>query len=348
VRDVYLGALSFEPRATEGFRRWIADPERDSGRASVVVMLDYGGSATSGIEAARLRAHIYDEVISIGAARGLTISKQASLPYSSRSLWAALDELSLSSADRIQLDISCMTRMHAMAAGVYFARHVDDMEWSIGYTTPASYGHLDDSTSSGGWRDTLFIPLGRDASLKNQGMALGLLICGHEAARAAVALEEIEPAAGVIVSVTNRDRPDLHRLSAERNKVVTDHLLSLRMPGPRAASLLKSFTSDGWELETVALETRLKDIAAVVRQIHAGASQIEPPAPIVLFPFGPKNVTFDAAFLLSSWYGTQSWAVCPIHRSHSVDYSDGVDETFITSCSEYRTVLSARKRRGSA
>jgi hypothetical protein len=266
-------------------------------------------------------------------------------PHSVRSLQAVLRKLRISKSDHVTADISCMTRTHLIAA----ARHLRqfglrDFNWTVTYTAPASYGLADNARVSGGWSDTLLLPLGRRPSFRNQGMALGLLLCGHESSRAGIALDALEPAAGIAVIAQRTHRPDVHRTVEDNNEQVLSHLLSLRMPGPRAASLLKSFTSDGWEVMTIDMDRCLHDLSNIVKQLVAGASQLVPPAPIVLYPFGPKFEILIAALLLSISYGEFSWAICPLHKAHTSDYSDGIDRTYRLEGSEVRTVISALPR----
>src|SRR5690242_19342975 len=165
------------------------------------------------------------------------------------------------------------------------------------------------------------LPLGDDPSLRNQGVAVGVMLLGSEADRAAVALNEFEPAAGVMLLSRRRSRPDFCRSVLHQNSLLSSYLQSLKMPGPRGRSITKYFPSGGWELQEVELDNVVADIAGNLSNVVAAASEIH--APVILYPFGPKIIVFAAGLYLALQYPVASWAVYPVAKTHAVNYSDG-------------------------
>ena len=169
------------------------------------------------------------------------------------------------------------------------------------------------------------LPLGNDPSLSNQGVALGVMLLGSEADRSAIALNEFEPAAGVIVLSCRRARPDFYRSVRRNNALLIPYLRGLRMPGPRGRSIVKYFPSGGWESEEIQMDDVVADTARCLSQVVAAASEIH--APVIMFPFGPKIVVFATSLYLALQYPEASWAVYPVANTHLVNYSDGSDRT---------------------
>jgi hypothetical protein len=244
-------------------------------------------------------------------------------PYAMRSLEDTINYHG-TLCDRLAVDLTCFTRPHVLAACQALAGLSAATRWRVGYTTPFSYGDLDTPSASGGWRDTLVLPLASDASLENEGLAVGIMLLGHQGERAAIALDQLEPAVGISVLTRRTDRPDIHRATLAQNRPLLEHLGRLRMPGPKRHEIAEYFASGGWSLESVKFDDLVPDVSRTLSPVMRSARALR--APIVLYPFGPKLVVFLYAFAMAAHYPRGSWAIYPVARTHPLNYSDGVDE----------------------
>lgn len=232
-------------------------------------------------------------------------------PYSYRAGQRAVaDALAGLGASHVVLDVSCLTKIHAiaLAAPSVFAA---SLPWQIAYSMPETYGHLESSAGTGpGWRDVLVLPIGDSADVANETHARGIILAGHEGDRLVIALAETEPAGGVIITTNTERRPDLRKESERRNRKVTQ--------------LLVGRGDERWSIEDIAL----KDPAALSRAVETEINKaLAEAAPVLLYPFGPKPFVALGAMQLAATPDLQGWFVYPIAVSYDVDYSYGVGNT---------------------
>ncbi len=314
----FLAALSFEERCSAALVDWQRQDDRSARSA---VFFSYEDRATPDLEATVARESNWARIVDFAESASLPVLRRRLDPYSigdfENYIAAAAEE-----ADEILIDLSCFTKPHLMAAARAVLRLDQATAWSVCYSSPYSYGNLNAPAARGGWQDTLVLPLGNDPSLTNQGMALGFVLAGMEADRTAIALNELEPASGLIVFSRRHDRPDLQRVTIANNSLLLAHLRELRMPGPQGRRILPYFHSGGWEVDKLQLEIITAEIGRCLGRLVTAAESIG--SPIILFPFGPKIAVFLASLYLAREYPNSSWAVYPIPKTHPIDYSDGV------------------------
>lgn len=327
--ETFVLALSFEPRVTAAFEVYAA--QRGAGR---LVCLDYRSTSTPGLDAASRRSSAYAALSVSAKAAGWSIVRRNVDAYSSRGLRRILEEVA-SDSDRLVVDLTCMTRAHAVAAASALA--CISCEWTTVYSLPDSYGQL--KANRGDWRDTLFVPLSEDSEFRNQGMSLGVLLLGHEAARVTIALEEIEPSAGIVLIAESAGRPDVHRLTERSNAETLAYLESLVSAGPRAGRLRGASGLSGWLRKHVDAADPAGSVSADIGRLVRDAKVATPSVPIVLFPFGPKNLVFSVSYLLARLYPHWSWCICPVSRTHPLDYSFGVAGILTIRRAEYESAV---------
>jgi hypothetical protein len=320
-RICLLGALSFEDRCSASLATW---RNENAGAVRSAVFFSYEDRATPDLEANVVREANWRKISKIADSESIQISRSAIDPYSMGQLETHISAAA-AEADEVAIDLSCFTKLHLMAVARAVLRLEGRITWSVCYSSPFSYGNLNAPASRGGWQDTLVLPLGDDPSLANQGMALGLLLAGMEADRTAIAMSELEPASGLIILSRSEDRPDLQRLTLANNALLFAHLRGLRMPGPLGKRILPYFPSGGWETDKIRTKDVVRDMTGCLSRVVTAAEAIR--APIILFPFGPKIVIFLASLYLAQHYPGGSWAIYPIAKTHTLDYSDGVRST---------------------
>lgn len=316
-RKLLIAALSFEDRCLGALGSLLAE-----GEPFDVAVLEYGTDATPGREAHSLRSANLTTLRELCEPAGVAINRVSINPYAMGPLEKLLRECGEKYSE-VFVDVSCLTRPHVLAAATALAGV--SFTWRVGYTSPQTYGDLNAPRGYGGWQDTLLLPLGPDPSLSREGVAIGILLVGHEAARSGIALDELEPATGLAVSTYVDDRPDLHRRALAQHDALLTHLFALRMPGPEGRKVLPYFPSGGWEREMIDLGDAVASIAHVSERVLDAAAALN--APIVLYPFGPKVVVFSFGMLLALSYPQASWAMYPVPRTHPLTYSDGTAKT---------------------
>ena len=317
MSEIFIGALSFERRCIGALLAYLAEHDR----VGDAILLDYAGDATPGADALERRNAHYDAISRACAERNVRAIRTRVSPYAMTPLRDIVRSASVT-ANRVVVDITCMTRPHVLSVA---ATVTEFDSWLVGYTRAVGYGNLGAADANGGWRDTLVLPLHEDATLRNEGVALGLVLLGHEPARTGLALDELEPGAGIVVSSLDQARPDLQRVALRTHGPLLNYLERLRMPGPRGALLHNYIDREGWDEAIVRLDALADDAEAIARPLIAAARAVQ--GPIVLYPFGPKITCFVFGRILATAYREASWAVYPIPRSHPLDYSSGVGLT---------------------
>jgi hypothetical protein len=316
-----LAALSFEDRCIASLAQWRAT---DAGVVKSAVYFSYDDQATPSLRASGARESNWLRITDTAKSSGISVSRCPLDPYSMGALESYIDAAG-SEYDKIVVDLSCFTKVHLMAVARAVLKLGAGTAWSICYSSPFSYGDLNNPVARGGWQDNLVLPLGDDPSLTKQGMAVGVLLAGIEADRAAIAMSALEPASGLIVVSCTEGRPDMHRLAMANNSLLFTHLRNLRMPGPLGKEMLPYFPSGGWETEKVYMNNVIEGVPGCLRKVVHAAAALN--APIVLFPFGPKIVIFVASLYLARHYPAASWAIYPVPKTHPLDYSDGTRVT---------------------
>ncbi|GAA1451998.1 hypothetical protein GCM10009641_87360 [Mycobacterium cookii] len=318
--NVFLvGALSYEERCVGALA---ALSRRD--RELQGVFLDYGTTATPGATATTRRQTNWEKIEDITRSQtDWVCHRSSSNPYAMDDLAQVLDDAAKLERGRLVVDVTCMTKPHLLAAASWLAVH-PEVSWTLAYATPKNYGDVQRSIDSG-VQATLTLPLGPHPSLRNQGLSLGLFILGAEAGRAAIALEELEPSAGLIVLVTRSDRADFEANTLAQNDQLVSYLSSLVLAGPRVvdSGFAQIWPSKGWEFREFRNETLVSDTYNhLVNELIPAAELLD--SPIVLYPFGPKDAVFMASFVLARLYPHASWSIYPVLDTHPLDYSEGL------------------------
>lgn len=306
--SLWVAAISFEERCVASAIRLC-----EAGRAPTRGLLLEYPTQVRPVEQDRIRRQRnrqqLDVLVSKGAF-GEGLDFVAADPYSYRAAQSVLsDALASAQGASVVLDVSCLTKIHAVALAdpSVFALNTT---WELAYTLPETYGYLDSTRTGGaGWRDVLFLPIGASAGLTNESDSRGVILAGHEGDRLIVALAEVEPAGGVLITATAPDRPDLRRESTRRNDKVS--------------RLLASRSSGQWVERVIDIREPNVLAEAVEPQTKEAAAA---DAPVILFPFGPKPFVSLAAMQLAG-ASLEAWFVYPIPLGYDVDYSYGIGRT---------------------
>jgi hypothetical protein len=179
----------------------------------------------------------------------------------------------------------------------------------ISYTQPDNYGSLDDSEINK-WSDVLIAPLNIGSSFRKEEESRGIIIAGFEVHRVMVALDELEPAAGLILVGRRTGRPDQFRLSNRRHQYLIDRLT--KRTGGRW--IVESPNIFGFEEVTRLIDNEI-DLASIND------------APVILFPFGPKPLVFSVTYRLATRYGDATWFLYTVPAKRDIEYSEGISDT---------------------
>lgn len=219
--------------------------------------------------------------------------------------------------DIIVVDVTCMTRVHLLALSSAVLSMQDwPAEIYFCYATPQSYGFQAGVLS--GWKDTLFVPIGRKRFFKREGHARGIVLAGHAGERLSVALQELEPASGRLIYAKMEGRPDLLLRAKEANAFIESRLRLLTMPRANGQARV----SDNWRVDVVGMN----DFAALSEILSDEVSKVRPDGgPIMIYPFGPKPHTLFASLFLASQPDIQAWAIYPVPEEFDARYSVGVN-----------------------
>lgn len=312
LRDVrcalWCGALSFEERCKASLMELQAIDIEAHG-----VLVDYHTSISPSNQAEDLRNSNWKSMEVLGSRifpDGLKrIKCSAYLFQEFQDLLAR--EIDRRAPDCVILDMTCLTKVHALAAAAFIATTESRFEVLLAYSIPENYGFVSSSPGEPlAWRDILIAPLADTAMLFNEASGRGIIMPGHEADRLIIALGEIEPAAGVIVVAEARKRPDLRQVTEGKNRKTIKQLSRVR--GGR------------WRKSVVGLAD-FESLSTIIEEEVALAQEHE--APVIIFPYGPKSLLFAAAWQLTRDYPEASWFVYPIPVTYDADYSSGIEET---------------------
>lgn len=307
---LWVGALSFEERCKAS----IIELAKHNIKLKEGIFLDYRTKIYPPTEAEEQRNLIWDELQILGEEVFLDgIRKEDISPYLFQSFENFLEnKIENSSISALIIDITCLTKIHAIAAASILARVKMPNKWGFTYSIPENYGTLDSSGKElPAWRDIIIAPLAETGLLFYEESGRGIIIPGHEADRLIISLGEIEPAGGIIIIAHTQNRPDLKYLTLRKNQ--------------QTISQLTKRLKNNWEKQLISI-TDLPQLCILVRREIELARQHM--APVILFPFGPKSILFAVAYLLTLEYSESSWFVYPIPTYYDADYSSGIEKTF--------------------
>lgn len=301
-RTAWVGAASFEERSVAS----LVDMSSKAATLSSIFIMNYTTTVQPAALAGRLRAANTRSIQQLGKRLHVDTADEIEVaPYSFGAFHRLLEEV-LRKHSTVLIDVSCITKVHALAAAAVAVKAISHRIY-IAYTTPENYPGLAGSSTGVGWRDIIVAPFGSSARFFNESSGRGIVVAGHEADRLIVALAEIEPAGGTVVIGRSKTRPDLGEVSHRRNKSIVRQLTSMR-------------TAD-WKTVSVNL-TDFSAMSAIAAAEIERAKKYD--APVILFPFGPKPLIFAAACELAAVYGENSWFVYPVPASYDIDYSEGI------------------------
>jgi len=313
-RSLWLGMTSFEERCSASLEA-LAEMRV---RVSAATALEYAELLTGSYEERQVRGETWRRMLS--AAESISpgnFTKEDIAAYSYQGLQERVRTLiEKGQYDCVIFDITCMTKVHAMALATLTRNLRDKVNCYAAYSIPENYNHVGDRKKMMGWRDIILAPLVDAATLVNESQSRGIVIPGHEADRLIVALAELEPSGGKIIFTNTPRRPDLRYVSQKVNNKAIRQLTRKR--------------SSAWSSVFVEL-LDAGSLADLVSQEAAYARKES--APVILFPYGPKAFIFLAALTLAGEYPEASWFVYPVPYSYFIDYTDGIERVVWMSLS---------------
>jgi hypothetical protein len=308
VDTAWVGAVSFEERCVGSLVALAADGQR----IDRAILLDYPTKAApAAVDQAR-RGENADAISrAVLQMSGRAPERRQIAPYASESLWLLLEEIANEMRPTtVFFDISCLTKVHAISLAAALASEFHHLRWRVAYTMPESYGDLAAFSASSSWRDIIIGPVAESAVLFNEAQSRGIIVPGHEGDRLVVALAELEPSGGLVLFGDAKGRPDLRRLSEQKNQRILRHLIGLR--------------SGSWTQARVGVADWQTAARLVAKEIELARRS---DAPIILFPFGPKSLLFVIAAQLAAEYPEASWFVYPVPSMYDANYSEGIGRT---------------------
>jgi len=300
----WFGINSFEDRCLASLSRLLTAGIK----CSRLCFVDYPTSAQPEADDRRIRKSHRESAASIATSFGETLFNPTVEAYASAGLEFELVKFSGEVGNRRWvIDISCLTKIHVITLATFLASDAAKVATIfLVYTSPRAYGNLDQVSKQIGWNDVIIAPVAATAKMHNEGDSRGLVIAGHESERLWSALNEIEPASGVLVLGRIPTRPDITRLSEKINKGVIKH-----MSIDYAAA---------WTRQVVDVSDTKTLEELVAQEIEKAAKD---DAPMILYPFGPKSLILAAAGQLLKGYPSGSWFVYPVPAGYDLTYSEG-------------------------
>lgn len=306
---VWLGINSFEERCLASLTRLC-----DSGvPLAAVYFVDYPTVAFPEADDRRIRKSHREAAALLAQRAGAAFYNPSVEAYASAGLETVLGEYRESGLNCMQIiDISCLTKIHVVTIANFVSLdQVNFKETLLAYTSPRAYGNLDRVSKRIGWNDVIIAPVAATARMRNEGYSRGIVIAGHESERLWSALNEIEPASGLLILGRIPTRPDITRLSEKINKGVIKHMAL--------------DYSEAWSKRVV----DISDVDAMMLLIeHEVQLAKSADAPIILYPFGPKSLIFASAKYLLEYYPHGSWFVYPVPAGYDLTYSEGSGGTY--------------------
>jgi hypothetical protein len=298
---VWFGASSFEERAATSLVR-LAAHER-IGRA---VLLDYASDAWQIHESVQRRARVVSRIVE-ALPIDCPLDQPTIGPYGYYDFQAKADEyIAEEEGSFLVFDISCMTKLHAIAlAEVLTRRSIRD--YGIAYTLPDNYGSFGSGRKMG-WRRVIVAPLAESGRMHNEDRSRGVFLPGHEPERLIAALATFEPPGGIVLTAETTNRPDFRSVSERLHSRVFRTLLDQHR----------------WE-RVLVNQGDWRRAGELIRQQIALAAPWD--APVVLLPYGPKSLVLASALTIASRYPTGAWFAYPVPTFYDVNYSEGEGPT---------------------
>lgn len=299
--DLWIGAISFEPRCLASLRQC----QRAGVRVKRLIAFEYTSAVTQSAEDHALRRAHRAELEALARAWSADGPHFLALqPYDLKDAQIALRGTDLASVQIAVIDVSCMTKLHTIALAESFAHVTNGRRTCVVYARPENYGTMTDGF---GWSDTLVAPLtDRAPARRDPTDGRGIVIPGHEADRLRTALSALPIERGLILMGDTPERRDFRMLSERRNG--------------QTLFLLSEMHAGQWA--RTAIDTR--DLARVEELTRAQieAADAEGRA-IVIYPFGPKPLVFEVARALAATRADASWFVYPVPHRYDIAYSAG-------------------------
>lgn len=303
---LWIGAISFEQRCLGGVMTL-----REAGaHVKAGIAIDYSTNMTPReIGEVRRQEHwLQMQGAADGVIRG-RFERTAVEPYSYSDIQRSLKEVTdKQQPDTVVIDVSCMTKIHALAIGSWLVTHCQSANIIISYTSPLHFGNLVEMDRRMGWKDIVIIPLVDNAELMNEYASRGIIVLGHENDRLIVALSEMHPSGGTIVTPWAPRRPDLRVVANRNNRKIVKELEGLG--GGR------------W----ISREARLSEVDGLMEMVDREVGlAAKKEAPLIVFPFGPKLLLLAISYRLRQTYERRTWLVYPVPTGYDVEYSEGID-----------------------
>jgi hypothetical protein len=288
---------------------------RAKAKVSALMLVDYGQPRDpSGIGRICREEH-REQIRDVAAQHGAGVSEHAVDTLSVNPFVELLDmglQRAAELGSGLALDITCLSRLHAVAAASHFARHGGERCKSavVVYTLPENYGGLaEDRRDFAGFLDCAVVPLSPDADLGDEARARGVVLPGYEHLRLLAGLTQVEPPGGCIVEAITPLRPDFHVATLQRNELTLSRL--------RASQTWSTF------------ECRFTDSLQVTNTLFEQVTLAKhAEAPIFMYPFGPRSLVFVVGYVLAKEYPRRSWVVYPVPSFHDARSTEGVGDSY--------------------
>jgi hypothetical protein len=178
----YIAAISFEDRDTA----WTGLLHGARLKPRRVILFDYNTVVEPREENERRRSANRKAFQKYFSRSDIEIIEGVN-PYAISSLARTMQRvITDASGTSTLIDLTCMTRVHALATVGVVAQSlsVAVRRTIYCYATPASYGFEIGTRAC--WKDVLFVPVGRPRLLRREGNAHGLVLAGHDGERLSV------------------------------------------------------------------------------------------------------------------------------------------------------------------
>ena len=307
----WVGAASFEERCMGS----IVELQHGRVRIEGGLVLDYGSELSPALEGeVRKKIHRQALVDSMSYAH---VERLATYRYGALLNVLADMEPELKGGRfagmPVVVDVTCMTKIHAMALMYWFATTLAVEELTIAYTVPRNYGSpVRNVWGKGSWIQTLLAPLDffPDETLTEY---IGLAVLGHEGDRLRLALGQVELLGGLVMIT---ESGDIRRtLTSEiQNQWLINEIASGRRPDLR--------------LERCSL-VDMHCVQNLTSEMIERAKESK--ARLVIMPYGPKPLILGVTAAALSQYPLGSWYIYPIPKSYDIELSAGTGNTYWAS-----------------
>lgn len=300
----WIGALSFEERCTSSVIALV----RAGAKIRQLYVLHYETNVHPRQEARRLRSQSEYALLDAAQAMSAAVIYLRASPYSMQGIIGPLEGIfaGMTKSSAIVLDISCLTKIHTIAAASLIASREVVEGITLVYTVPDEYDFsLKAEKKAFGFVDVLISPIWLSAWHPGFKRNYALVIPGHEGRRLQAGWQEVQARQGLVLQAATSNRPDHGRVTQGRNK----WLFELCQSDP---------ANWRWTQE------EKEDWGKVSTHVKGVARASPPDTRITLYPFGPKSMIACAAFSLTLMCRDRAWFVYPIPREYSTPYSSGV------------------------